>query len=158
MHPNDVETSKITSWRAGVEYRSGGPLPKFDFIVSSNEPARLTNQHVEGAAPPPDYAGQPVIGSYGKALLIESHFIPSGYVIIAATDGPNSNDNVVGFREHERPQYRGLRVIPGVGPYPIQEHRYARGFGTGVHHRGAAVAIQITASSTYTARTIVAHR
>jgi hypothetical protein len=158
MHPNDVQTSLITSWRAGKEYRAGGPLPKFDFIVSSNAPARLTNEHVEGATPPPDYNGLPVLGSYGSALLIESYFMPAGYVIIAATGGPNGNDNVVGFREHKNPAYRGLRVIPGPGPYPIQEHFYARGFGTGVRHRGAAVALQITTNTSYTPPVIKAHR
>lgn len=158
MHPNDVQTSLITSWRAGKEYRPSGPLPKFDFIVSSNAPARLTNEHVEGATPPADYAGQPVTGSYGSALLVESYFIPQGYVIIAATGGPNSNDNPVGFREHQNQAYHGLRVIPGVGPYPIQEHFYVRSFGTGVRHRGAAVAIQITNNVNYTAPVIVAHR
>jgi hypothetical protein len=158
MNPADVQTSLITSWRAGKEYRTGGPLPKWDFVVSSNAPARITHEHVEGAAPPPDYAGQPVLGSYGGALLVESYFVPAGYVIIAATGGANGSDNVVGFREHKNPAYRGLRVIPGVGPYPIQEHFYARGFGTGVRHRGAAVAIQITGSASYTAPVIVAHR
>lgn len=158
MNPDDVVSSKITSWRAGVEYRTGGPLPKFDFIVSSNAPARLTNEHVEGATPPQDYAGQPVTGSYGSALLIESYFIPQGYVIIAATGGANSNDNPVGFRVHRNSAYDGLRVIPGVGPYPITEHFYVRSFGTGVRHRGAAVAIQITNNANYTAPVIVAHR
>jgi len=158
MHPDDVVSSGITSWRAGVEYRTGGPLPKWDFVVSSNAPARITHEHVEGATPPPDYAGQPVIGSYGSALLIESYFIPKGYVIIAATGGANSNDNVVGFREHQNPAYHGLRVIAGGFSYPILEHFYTRAFGTGVRHRGAAVAIQITNNANYTAPVIVAHR
>jgi hypothetical protein len=84
--------------------------------------------------------------------------MPAGYVIVAATGGPTSDNNPVGFREHKSPAYRGLRVIPGVGPHPIQEHFYARGFGTGVRHRGAAVAIQITANASYTPPVIIAHR
>ncbi|WP_006247734.1 hypothetical protein [Mycolicibacterium tusciae] len=72
MNPADVQTSLITSWRAGKEYRTGGPLPKWDFVVSSNAPARITHEHVEGATPPPDYNGLPVLGSYGSALVIES--------------------------------------------------------------------------------------
>ncbi|MGU3502593.1 hypothetical protein [Mycobacterium sp. C31M] len=127
-------------------------------LRSSNAPARITHEHVEGATPPPEYAGQPVVGSYGGALLVESSFIPQGFVIIAATGGANSNDNPVGFREHQNSAYHGLRVIPGVGPYPIQEHFYTRAFGTGVRHRGAAVAIQITNNANYTAPVIVAHR
>jgi len=158
MHPNDVQSSLITSWRAGKEYRTGGPLPKFDFIVSSNAPAYLSNETVHGATPPPDYAGLPVTGSYAGALLIESYYVPAGYVIIAATGGVGSDNNPVGFREHKTPAYRGLRVIPGPDLYPVQEHFYARGFGTGVRHRGAAVAVQITGSSSYTPPVIIAHR
>lgn len=159
MNPADAQTSMITSWRAGVEYRTSGPKPKYDFIVSSNAPARLTNERVEGAAPPPDYAGQPVTGSYGGALLIESYFVPAGYVIVAATGGADSDNNVVGFREHEKSQYRGLRVIEGsANSYPIVEHFYTRAFGTGVRHRGAAVAVQITTNASYTPPVIVAHR
>jgi hypothetical protein len=39
-------------------------------------------------------------------------------------------------------------MIPGVGPYPIQESFLARSFGVGVRHRGAAVALQITRTPT----------
>jgi len=34
--------------------------------------------------------------------------------------------------------------------YPLIESFLARGFGTGVRHRGAAVAIQVVNSTTYT--------
>jgi hypothetical protein len=150
MNPVDVETSLITSWRAGVEYRTG-MKPKFDFIPSSNAPARLTNERVEGAVPPPDYNGLPVTGSYGRALLIESYYIPAGYVAVVASGGPDSDTNPVGFREHENSAYHGLRTIPGnFQGYPLIETYYARAFGTGIRHRGAAVVCQLTASSTYT--------
>jgi hypothetical protein len=112
MNPSDVETSKITSWRAGVEYRTSGPKPKFDFIVSSNAPARLTNEHVERCHPAARLRRMPVTGSYASALLIESYFVPSGYVVIAATGGPNGSDNVVGFRETQE------RCIPGSACHP----------------------------------------
>lgn len=156
-NPNDVEMSGITSWRSGVEY-AAGKLPKFDFIPSSNAPARITNERVEGAVPPADYNGLDVTGSYGRALLIESYFIPQGWAAIVATTGVGSESNVVGFREHTNPAYRGLRIIPGVGPYPLQESFLARSFGTGVRHRGAAVALQITENASYTPPVIVAHR
>jgi hypothetical protein len=156
-HPNDVESAKLTSGRAGVEYATG-KVPKFDFIPSINAPARLTNERVEGAVPPPDYNGLEVTGSYGKALVIESYFIPAGWAPIVATGGPGGESNVVGFREHTNPAYRGLRAIPGVGPYPLQESFLARSFGVGVRHRGAAVAIQITTNASYTPPVIIAHR
>ena len=149
-NPDDVAASQITKWRAGVEYETG-KTPNFDFIVSSNAPAYLSNESVHGSTPPPDIDGLPVTGSYGSALLIESFFIPAGYVAVVATGGAGADSNVVGFREHVNPAYRGLRHIPGTfQDYPLIESFLARGFGTGVRHRGAAVALQLTASSSYT--------
>lgn len=45
--------------------------------------------------------------------MIESMFVPSGYVAMVASGGPNSDRNVVCLREHPNPAYRGLRLIPG---------------------------------------------
>ena len=33
--PDDVDAATMTAWRAGVEYRTGGPLPAWDFIPSA---------------------------------------------------------------------------------------------------------------------------
>ncbi|MGI8845648.1 MAG: hypothetical protein ACR2HC_05670 [Thermoleophilaceae bacterium] len=58
----------------------------------------------------------------------------------------------MGFREHRRPEYRGLRQIPGgSSTYPLTDSFYQRSFGTGVRHRGAAVVMQITANTAYAA-------
>ena len=57
---------------------------------------------------------------------------------------------MMGFREHPNTAYRGLRQIPGVGPYPLVKSYNQRSFGVGVRQRGAAVCIQVTTSSTYT--------
>lgn len=157
IHPDDLETSKLTSWRAGVTFDTS-KTPRFDFIPSSNAPARLTVERVEGATPPADYNGLDVTGSYGKVLVVASYFVPKGWASIVATAGPNSESNPVGFREHSNAAYRGLRAIPGRGPYPIVESFLARTCGTGVRHRGAAVAIQITNNPVYTAPVIIAHR
>lgn len=148
-HPDDIENSGITAFRAG-ESHADGKLAKFDFIVSSNAPAYLTNLEIRGAVPPPEYNGLKVIGSYGGALVIESFFLPRGYVAVVATGGPNSPTNVIGFREHKQQQYTGLRLIPGDGPYPLVSSYMQRSFGVGVRHRGAAVALQITTDSGYT--------
>jgi hypothetical protein len=122
VHPDDVTTSSITSWRAGVEYRTGVPLPKFDFISSSIAPAFLTAQHVVGETPPPEYSGLPVLGSYAGAYVIQSYYVPKNYCAVVASAGPGSPDNPVGFREHERPEYYGLRQIPGHWQgYPLIE-------------------------------------
>jgi hypothetical protein len=150
-HPNDVED--MTFWRAGVDY-GGATQPNWDFIPSAVQPAFFTTEHLVGALPPPDFNGLQVQGSYGDAWLIESHYVPAGYVIVAATGGLDSDLNPVGFRQHVNPAYQGLHHIPGPGPYPLQDSFYARGFGVGVRHRGAAVAMQVTTSTTYTAPTI----
>jgi len=150
-NPNQVED--MTFWRAGVEYAEG-KTPKFDFVPSQAAPAYFTTEHLVGAVAPSEFEGLQVLGSYGDAWLIESHYVPAGYVIVAATGGLDSDMNPVGFREHVNTAYHGLRHIPGRGPYPLQDSFYARGFGVGVRHRGAAVAMQVTESATYSAPTI----
>lgn len=150
VHPDDVEAAKLTTWRAGVEYTTN-KVPKFDFIASSNAPARLSNETVHGAVPPSEYNGLDVTGSYGKALVIESYFIPQGWAAIVASGGPGSESNPIGVREHSNPSYRGLRLLPGHWrDYPLIEAYLQRTFGVGVRHRGAAVAIQITTNTSYT--------
>lgn len=76
--------------------------------------------------------------------------MPAGYVLIAATYGPNSQNNVCGIRVHPQPQYQNLRQIPGyVNAYPLQDSFFQRSFGTGVRHRGAAVVMQIKSAGSY---------
>lgn len=151
---NPTDGEYITTWKSGVASRSGGPLAKWDFIRSSTAPAYLTQETIVGKVPPGDFNGLPVQGSYGPAWLIHSNYIPAGYVAVVASSGPNSQNNPVAIRVHPNTQYQGLRVIPGHGPYPIQESFAARGFGVGVRHRGAAAVIQVTTDSTYTAPSI----
>lgn len=150
-HPNQVED--MTFWRAGVDY-GGATVPKWDFIPSAAQPAFFTTEHLVGAIPPVDFNGLQVQGSYGDAWLIESHYVPSGYVTVAATGGLDSDMNPVGFRQHVNPAYQGLRHIPGRGPYPLVDSFYARGFGVGIRHRGAAAVMQVTTNTTYTPPTI----
>ena len=149
-HPLDVDAASMTAWRAGVEYRTGGPLPKFDFIPSAALPAYISQEYVHGAIPPDNYNGLKIWGSYANAWLIESTYMPRNYVVVIASGGPNSDANPIGFREHVNPAYQGLRHIPGHGPYPIHDLFFARGFGVGTRHRSAAVVTQITTGSTYT--------
>lgn len=151
VHPD--QTEDVTFWRAGVEY-AAGKIPKYDFIPSQAAPAYFTNEQIVGAIPPTDLEGLQVLGSYGDAWLIESHYIPSGYVVVAATGGLDSDMNPVGFRQHANTAYHNLRHIPGRGPYPLTDSFYARAFGTGTRHRGAAVAMQVTTNPTYTPPTI----
>jgi len=150
-NPNEAE--QIASWRAGV-VSANTKVAKYDFIPSSNVPPFLTDQTVVGAIPPPDFAGVPVLGSYGGALLLQSNVIPQGYLAIVASGGPNSDMNPIAVRQHEKPQYQGLRVIPGNQQrYPLIETLFARGVGVGTRHRGAAMVLQVTAGA-YTVPTI----
>jgi hypothetical protein len=150
-HPDNVEAATMTAWRAGIEYRTGGPLPKWDFIPSALMPAWISAEEIHGTVPAADYNGLEVWGSYAGALLIQSQFVPVGYCAVVATNGPNSIDNPVAMREHSNPAYEGLRHIPGHGPYPLVESFYARGFGVGTRHRSAAVVTQITTGGSYAA-------
>jgi hypothetical protein len=154
VNPLDFDASGISAWKAGVEYRTGAPLPKWDFIPSALMPAWISAETIHGPVPNADFNGLQVWGSYGGALVIKSNYMPNGYAALAATGGPNDSANPVGFREHVNTAYQGLRHIPGRGPYPIQESFFARGFGTGTRHRGAAVVTQITTNVSYTAPTI----
>lgn len=120
----------------------------FDFIPSDLAPPYLTTDTLVGEKPPSTFGGVKIIGSYGSALVSESHLIPSGYVLAAVSNGSNSAYNPVGFREHPTATLRGLRLVKGATPdYPIIDSFYTRGVGTGVRLRGAAAVLQVTSGS-----------
>jgi hypothetical protein len=150
LNPADFDSSGISAWRANVEVTTG-EAPKWDFIPSALMPAYISNEEIHGSPPASDFNNLQVWGSYGSALVIKSYYVPSGYCAVLATAGPNDSANPIGFRQHVNPSYQGLRHIPGPGPYPIQNSFFARGFGVGVRHRGAAAIAQIKASGSYTA-------
>jgi len=145
---NPVEGETIRGLRAG----QGTPASPFDFIPSQDAPAYLTDLTIIGSRAPAEFNGLRIVGSYGDAWIVEDHFVPVGYVIAVATGGPNSISNPLGFREHRRPELRGLIQIPGDNKdYPLLNSYYVRGHGIGVRHRGAAAVMQVTANATYTA-------
>lgn len=151
---NGNDGEHIQSWRAGVASRTGGPEAKYSFIPSAAAPPYILDGTLVGSAAPDSFEGLPVAGSYGPAWLIESEFIPSGYVAVVATGGPDSLDNVVAVRQHPNVAYQGLRIIPGNQQrYPLVDAMAVRSFGVGTRHRGAAVALQVTTDTTYTAPT-----
>ncbi|MCZ4585353.1 hypothetical protein O4328_16855 [Rhodococcus opacus] len=148
-HPNEAKV--IATFRAG-EPGADSVEAHFDFIPSVAAPARLVTEQIIGEQAPAQWNGLPVLGSYGDALVIESRFIPAGYVAVVASAGPNAEGNPVGFRVHANPDYQGLRIIPGSDQrYPLISSYYALGFGVGVRHRGGAAVIQVTTSTSYTA-------
>lgn len=76
-------------------------------------------------------------------------------MLAVVSGGAGAQVNPVMFREHTRSELRGLLSIGGSNKdYPLIDSFSIRGFGTGVRHRGAAVAMQVTASASYTAPAI----
>ncbi len=142
---NSTEGKKIRGFRVAT----GAP---FDFIPSESAPPYLTDQTLVGGKPPAKYGRIAIAGAYGPTWVAEHPLIPAGYVLAVASDGEGSARNPVAVREHRRPEYRGLRQIPGgSSTYPLTDSFYQRSFGTGVRHRGAAAVMQITATAAYAA-------
>jgi hypothetical protein len=110
---NPAQSAQIQQWRANVESRPGGPKSVWDFIPSKNSFPYLSDSQIVGETAPTDYNGLEILGSLGPCWLSESHFIPPNYVLVAATSGPGSPNNVCGMREHILPDYQNLRLIPG---------------------------------------------
>lgn len=152
---NPQESTTIMQFRA----IANGGTAKYDFIPAQGTPTFLLpvtlRVNESGPGQPQDtYRGMKVLGRYGNLLIIEDDYFPAGYLTAFATGGPENIQNPIGIREHSRPEYRGLLLTKGRDPnYPLQESYYARGFGTGIRHRGALVIIQIKASGSYTVPT-----
>lgn len=143
-NPNDIKP--IAALRAGVAGAT------YDFIPSTGAPAYLSTADIIGDRPPGEYQGLRIAGSYADIWVAPIDFMPPGYLLMCATDGPNANLNPVSFRQHIKPDQQGLRLLPGnQSVYPLIDSYYTRGFGVGVRHRGAAAVMQITVSPTYTA-------
>jgi hypothetical protein len=148
---NTRESKEIRKWRANVA-NNHGAIATFDFIPASNQPTIIipNEQGLLGVRPPETWNGLPVIGSYGNILIIEEDYIPAGYSLMFASGGSADAQNLVGFREHANPAYRGLRLLPGNQQrYPLIDSYYSRGFGTGVRQRGAGVVMQFGPGTTY---------
>ncbi|HTX96338.1 MAG TPA: hypothetical protein VME67_16630 [Mycobacterium sp.] len=154
-NPDDAQY--IMQWRAGEPSRPAeggettGPLAKYTYLPSLDSPGFIT-EHGElvGQQVPGQWGGVKVEGSYNGWLLVQSDFVPSGYVAVVASYGPDHPYNCIGVRQHPNTAYQGLRMLPGEGPYPLVSSYHQRSFGTGIRQRGSAVAIQVTTEATYT--------
>lgn len=145
------EAERISMFKAGQESATG-VIAKHDYIPSAGAPAYLQPENIVGQIAPAEFNGLKINGSYGPLWIIQSQYIPVGYVAVVATDGPDSDNNAISVRQHVNKSYQGLRVIPGPVPaYPIQESFWARCIGVGTRHRGAAAVMQIKASGSYEA-------
>lgn len=151
---NYQESLQIQSFRANEPSRSGTGAPdaRFSFVPSIAAPPYLSPDFLIGEPAPAQFNGLDVVGSYGPAFIIETQYLPAGYVAIVATGGPDALVNPIGVRHHANPNYQGLRLIPGPNAtYPLVESFSQRSFGVGTRHRGAALVYQVTSDADYTA-------
>lgn len=151
MLANKTEIASIRGWKRGV-VSANGAVATYDFIPAANQPAMIVpnSEGLLGSLPPSQWNGLRVTGSYGDILIIEESYIPSGYFMMFGTGGSANLNNLVGLREHQNPQFRGLRLLPGnQSNYPLIESIYSRSFGTGIRQRAGAVIAQIKASGAY---------
>jgi hypothetical protein len=148
---NPVESEAVQTWRAGKESRTGGPLAKHDFVPSTVAPPHYSADTLVGQPVPGEFNKVEVLGSYGYVSLVESAYIPAGYVAVVASGGPNSPANCIGFREDPDTNQRGLRIIGGSDftPYPITGAFFLRSAGVGCRQRGAGAVMQITTNASY---------
>lgn len=141
MHPNEAEVAR------GIKK---GATSNADFIPSESAPAYLTDLTLVGDRAPASLGRIAIFGSIGSAWLSESSLIPAGYIVAVAVNGANDQRNVLGLREHVRPELQGLRLVGGGNTdYPLTSSYFQRGMGTGVRQRGGAAVMQIKAAGTY---------
>lgn len=140
---------QIRLYRSTANSGSG----RYDFIPAQGQPSFLLPANTftvdPGATRPANtYQGLDVVGSYGEFLIVEEPNIPAGYLFAFATGGQDSLPNPIAVREHSNAALRGLRLVKGRNnDYPLVDSYYARGFGTGIRHRGAGAVMQMTTSS-----------
>jgi len=128
------------------QVNNNGVEANYDFVPARSQPAQFLDSPLGliGTLPPDWWQGLRVTGSYDDILIIEQPFIPDGYFLMFGAGGAGNLQNLVGFREHKNPVYRGLRILPGRdASYPLAESYYTRAFGTGIRQRGGAVVTQI---------------
>jgi hypothetical protein len=152
---NPSVSAGIRLWKAG-QTNTNGAIATYDFVPPTGTnvilPSTVT---LFGSQPAQTFAGFDVVGAYGPYLIVQEANIPAGYIATFATQGGNTNANIVGIREHADTSLRGLILKGGDrNAYPIVNSTYIRGMGTGVRTRGAGAVMQITANASYTTPTI----
>lgn len=148
---NRKQLLQMRTWRMG-EVSANAVVANYDFIPSRNQPSQFLDSPTGllGVLPPDTWNGMRVFGSYADILLIEEPFMPEDYFLMFGTGGAGNLQNLVGFRQHKNPLYRGLRILPGNDQrYPLVESYYTRAFGTGIRQRAGAVVMQIKAAGSY---------
>lgn len=150
---NRQEGLTIRTFVKGV----GGAL--YDFIPATNVGGGIFLPASIGIVGRPDVQAPPgltVIGTYGPFVVVEEDYVPAGWIVATAAGGELNLGNLVGIREHIRPELRGLQLVQGNDyDYPLVDSFYRQGFGTGVRQRGGGAVMKITAGG-YTVPTAYA--
>lgn len=143
---NPVESEFVQTWKSGQVSRPSGPTAKHDWVPSSQAPPHYSADVLVGTPDSGDFNGVDVLGTYGYVQLVETPYVPAGYIAVVASGGNNSPVNCIGFRQDPDPAMQGLRIIPGSdsGPYPIVGSFFLRSAGVGCRQRGAAAVMQIS--------------
>jgi hypothetical protein len=120
-------------------------------VPSSNAPPFLTTENVHGAIPPPDFHGLKVLGAYGKAWLIETNYVPAGWVAVVASAGRVRPATLLPCGRTRTSHIRACGLSRGHwSGYPLIDSFFPRGVGVGVRHRGTAAVLQVTSNASYT--------
>jgi len=144
------EVNKIRKWRNGVTLDS--VVANYDFVPAQGQPALLVAnaEGMLGGQAPATWNGLRVSGSYMDVIVIEEPLMPTGFCLFMSTGGANTDENIVGIREHPSDEWRGLRLLPGNQQrYPLVDGYYIHGFGTGIRRRTGALVLQIGSGTTY---------
>lgn len=150
MLVHKAELNEIRKFRFGVT--TNGAVANYDFVQSENQPALyLPNaEGLLGNRPPNTWNGLRVQGTYDDVLVIEEPLMPAGYCLFLASGGVLATTNLVGLREHESAEWKGLRLLPGnQNRFPLIDGFYQRSFGTGIRQRGGGLVLQVKASGSY---------
>lgn len=83
----------------------------------------------------------------GKYFVRTKQWVPAGYFVVIAA-GQAEEMRPLAFREHQRPNVRGLQTVGENENYPLKARYFRRFFGVGVMHRASAAIGQFT-SATY---------
>lgn len=150
---NRSEVNQIRTFRFG-QTNNNSVVANYDFVPALGQPALIVPnaEGLLGGQAPAVWNGLRVSGSYQDVLIIEEPLMPAGYMMFLSTGGVNTDENIVGIREHASAEWRGLRLLPGNQQrYPLVDGYYIHGFGTGIRRRTGAVIMQVTTNGSYTA-------
>jgi hypothetical protein len=152
---NRAEINQIRTWRFG-QVNQNTTTANYDFVPALGQPALLVPnaEGLLGGQAPAVWNGLRVTGSYMDVIVIEEPLMVAGTALFMSTGGVNTDENIVGVREHASPDWRGLKLLPGNQQrYPLIDGYYVHGFGTGVRRRTGAVILQVKATGSYAAPT-----